>query len=108
MTLTFDLGTPVNTALFLYIIYHVSRIVFPPKSTQSTIPHEFKSSYSWMPKSHSQVVVYTIYTPTSLAPFDGKDGGRILLAIDGIVFDVSHGRHFYGPGTFSVIEKVDH
>jgi len=105
MTLTFDLGTPINTALFVYIIYYVGRIIFPSKSNQSTIAHEFKSSYSWMPKSHSQVVVYTVYTPESLAPFDGKDGGRILLAIDGIVFDVSNGRHFYGPGVFSV-EKV--
>jgi hypothetical protein len=31
--------------------------------------------------------------------FDGQEGseGRILLAIGGIVFDVTAGRNFYGP-----------
>lgn len=31
-------------------------------------------------------------------PFNGVNGQRILLAINGIVFDVSRGRNFYGPG----------
>lgn len=37
------------------------------------------------------------YTPKTLEKFDGKDGGKILLAIDRHVFDVSNGRNFYGP-----------
>ncbi|KAF8881615.1 cytochrome b5-like heme/steroid binding domain-containing protein [Infundibulicybe gibba] len=81
----FDLGTPVNTALFLYILYSVQRIVFPSVSKPKSIPNEFKAGYSWMPSSHP---------PT---PFDGKDGGRIMLAINGTVFDVTAGRNFYGP-----------
>ncbi|PPQ66706.1 hypothetical protein CVT26_009566 [Gymnopilus dilepis] len=97
MGLSFNLGTPINTALFLYILYSVQRIIFPPISKPKTIPHEFKSGYSWMPKSHPPTVLYKIYTPKTLEPFNGRDGGRILLAINGIVFDVSSGRNFYGP-----------
>ncbi|CAA7267834.1 unnamed protein product [Cyclocybe aegerita] len=97
MPLTFDLGTPINTALFLYILYSVQRIIFPGTSKPRNIPHEFKSGYSWMPKAHPPTVLYRVYTPKTLEPFSGRDGGRILLAINGIVFDVTAGRNFYGP-----------
>ncbi|KAJ7904995.1 cytochrome b5-like heme/steroid binding domain-containing protein [Mycena leptocephala] len=89
MAFTLQLGTPVNTALFLFILYSVQRM--------STIPREFKAGYSWMPKSHPPTVLFKTYTPKTLEPFSGKDGGRILLAINGIVFDVTAGRNFYGP-----------
>ena len=51
-----------------------------------------------MPKSHPPTVLYKVYTPKTLEPFSGKDGGRILLAISGVVYDVSAGANFYGPG----------
>jgi hypothetical protein len=51
-----------------------------------------------MPKSHPPTVLFTTYTPKTLEPFSGLDGGRILLAINGKVFDVTAGRNFYGPG----------
>jgi len=105
-----DLGTPVNTALFIYILYSVQRIVFPsvtkrpllPSSevanTRTGIPHEFKAGYSWMPKSHPPTVLFKVYTPKSLEPLNGNEkDGRILLAINRIVFDVTSGRNFYGP-----------
>ena len=97
MTLSFNLGTPVNTALFVYILYSVQRIVFPDVSHPKTIPNEFKGGYSWLPKTHPPTVLYKTYTPKTLAPFSGKDGERILLAINGTVFDVTAGRNFYGP-----------
>ena len=50
-----------------------------------------------MPKSHPPTVLYKTYTPKTLQPFNGLDGGRLLLAINGIVFDVTAGRNFYGP-----------
>jgi len=59
-----------------------------------------------MPKSHPPTVLFKTYTPKTLEPFNGVDGGRILLAINGIVFDVTAGRHFYGPsGCFSLFTK---
>jgi membrane-associated progesterone receptor component len=97
MALSFELGTPINTALFLYIIYAVQRIIFPPKTKPTTIPNEFKAGYTWMPKSHPPTVMYKTYTPKTLQDFSGLDGGRILLGINGIVFDVTAGRNFYGP-----------
>jgi len=97
MGLSFDLGTPVNTVLLLYIVYSVKRIVFPSVSKPTSIPHEFKSGYSWMPKSHPPTVLFKTYTPKTLSPFNGKDSDRILLAINGTVFDVTAGRNFYGP-----------
>jgi membrane-associated progesterone receptor component len=99
MAFTLQLGTPVNTALFLFILYSVQRIVFPSVSKPATIPREFKAGYSWMPKSHPPTVLFKTYTPKTLEPFSGKDGGRILLAINGIVFDVTAGRNFYGPSS---------
>jgi membrane-associated progesterone receptor component len=51
-----------------------------------------------MPKSHPPTVLFKTFTPKTLEPFSGKDGGRILLAINGVVFDVTAGRNFYGPG----------
>ncbi|KAG6884133.1 hypothetical protein C0992_006936, partial [Termitomyces sp. T32_za158] len=97
MGFSFNLGTPINTALFAYILYSVQHIVFPTISRPKTIPHEFKSGYSWMPKSHPSTVLFKTYSPKTLEPFNGNDGGRILLAISGIVFDVTSGRNFYGP-----------
>ncbi|KAF8345080.1 cytochrome b5-like heme/steroid binding domain-containing protein [Amanita rubescens] len=93
-----NLSNPINTALLLYILYSVQRIIFPPVSRPSNpVPSEFKAGYTWLPKSHPPTVLFKDYTPKTLAPFDGKDGGRILLAINGTVFDVTAGRSFYGP-----------
>ncbi|KAH6904997.1 cytochrome b5-like heme/steroid binding domain-containing protein [Coprinopsis sp. MPI-PUGE-AT-0042] len=97
MGLSLDLGTPVNTALMLYILYSVQKIVYPPTSKPTTIPTEFKNGYSWMPKAHPPTVLFQTYTPKTLEKYSGRDGDRILLAINGIVFDVSAGKSFYGP-----------
>ncbi|KAG1824683.1 cytochrome b5-like heme/steroid binding domain-containing protein [Suillus subaureus] len=97
MAYILDFGTPVNTALLIYILYSVQKIVFPSTSIPKTIPSEFKHGYSWMPKEHPPTVLFKTYTPKTLEPFSGKDGGRILLAINSIVFDVTAGRNFYGP-----------
>lgn len=99
MGLSFDLGTPINTALFIYILFSVQRIIFPSTSNPKTIPNEFKAGYSWMPKAHPPTVLFKTYNPKTLEPFNGKDGGRILLAISGTVYDVTAGRNFYGPST---------
>ncbi|KAF5310509.1 hypothetical protein D9758_018782 [Tetrapyrgos nigripes] len=50
-----------------------------------------------MPKAHPPTVLFKTYTPKTLEPFNGKDNERILLAINGQVFDVTAGRNFYGP-----------
>ncbi|OAX36159.1 cytochrome b5 [Rhizopogon vinicolor AM-OR11-026] len=73
---------PVNTVLLVYILYSVQNI--------------FKPGYSWLPKAHPPAVMFKTYTPKTVEPFSGKNGARILLAINGIVFDVTARRNFYG------------
>ncbi|KAL0079445.1 cytochrome b5-like heme/steroid binding domain-containing protein [Phycomyces blakesleeanus] len=52
-----------------------------------------------IPAKHPDVMVFRNYTPKDLLPFDGngKDG-RILMGVNGSVYDVTRGRNFYGPG----------
>ncbi|KAF8502075.1 cytochrome b5-like heme/steroid binding domain-containing protein [Russula emetica] len=95
--MSFSFSHPVNTGLLLYILYLLQRITLPSASLPRTPPTEFKGGYSWMPRTHAPSVLFTRYTPRSLEKFSGNDGGRILLAIAGTVFDVTAGRGFYGP-----------
>lgn len=97
--MSFSLTLPVNTALLQYILYCVVRIIFPSNAVPKTVPTEFKQSYTWMPKGHPPSLLFKTYTPKTLEPFNGQNGQRILLAIKGVVYDVTAGRNFYGPGT---------
>ncbi|KAF8530047.1 cytochrome b5-like heme/steroid binding domain-containing protein [Hysterangium stoloniferum] len=95
-----SLSTPINTALLLLTLYYAQTIIFPSTSrprSAAEVPKSYEKGYSWMPANHPPTVLFQTYTPRTLEPFNGKDGGRILLAIDGIVFDVTTGRGFYGP-----------
>ncbi|KAJ2959116.1 hypothetical protein NQZ79_g5403 [Umbelopsis isabellina] len=48
---------------------------------------------------HPEVMLFKTYTPKELRAFDGtSDNGRILMAVNGSVYDVTRGRNFYGPG----------
>ena len=38
------------------------------------------------------------YTMREVRQYIGRDGGPVLMAVDGLVFDVTDGRSFYGPG----------
>eukprot|EP00164_Ancoracysta_twista_P001493 GFYU01001957.1.p1 GENE.GFYU01001957.1~~GFYU01001957.1.p1 ORF type:complete len:189 (-),score=54.28 GFYU01001957.1:18-584(-) len=38
------------------------------------------------------------FTLSDLKPFTGENGSPVYFAVDGVVFDVSRGRTFYGPG----------
>jgi membrane-associated progesterone receptor component len=98
-----SLSNPVNTALLLLILYYAQSIIFPssPRARAAKdVATSYEKGYSWMPAQHPPTVVFKTYTPRTLEPFHGKEGGRILLAIDGKVFDVTAGRSFYGPGVY--------
>ena len=36
------------------------------------------------------------FTMREVRRYDGRDGGPLLMAVDGLVFDVTEGREFYG------------
>ena len=79
-----------NTALLIYALYSVHKIVFSLTLSSKTVLHEFRQAYSWMPKSHhAPTVLFQTHIPKTGVPFDGKDDGRIFLAINGIVFNVT-------------------
>jgi len=91
------LSHPVNPVLLLCLLHALRRILFPTTAVPRTLHTECKASYSWMPRRHTPTLRFTTYTPRTLAKFNGQDGGRILFAIAGIVFDVTGGKGFYGP-----------
>lgn len=102
---------PANLALlavcgalgfYLFMIPDASSEEVRPKAADA---RKMKASahYSTLPEHHPSTTEFVEYTPRTLALHDGTTvtGGkesRILLAINGRVFDVSSGRHFYGPG----------
>jgi membrane-associated progesterone receptor component len=94
-------NTPLNVVLAGFLGYLTYSLFVPsPEAASDTIPDSFESSYNWKPKSHPPTILFKKYSPNTLEPFSGKDGGRILLAIDRKVFDVTAGRSFYGPGSY--------
>uniref|UniRef100_A0ABI7VVY5 Membrane-associated progesterone receptor component 1 n=1 Tax=Felis catus TaxID=9685 RepID=A0ABI7VVY5_FELCA len=46
------------------------------------------------------------FTPAELRRFDGVQDPRILMAINGKVFDVTKGRKFYGPVKYHHVGKL--
>ncbi|KAI8885152.1 RNI-like protein [Backusella circina FSU 941] len=89
---TFDLlakqlkGNPVNWALLGVFFYMVKSYATP---NQVYVKQA----------EHPEVLVFRNYTPIDLLPFDGNGpDGRILMGVNGSVYDVSRGRNFYGPG----------
>ncbi|OBA24445.1 cytochrome b5 [Metschnikowia bicuspidata var. bicuspidata NRRL YB-4993] len=42
--------------------------------------------------------VQTKFVPSTLSKYDGKNDTKVFIAIKGVVFDVTAGKGFYGPG----------
>ncbi len=49
------------------------------------------------------MIVIRDYTPSELAEFDGRRNKVIFLAVKGIVYNVTSGSRFYGPGLTSAV-----
>jgi len=74
--------TPVNLVLFsvfVYLLYVRLRPTPPPKMAAP------------------DPLVFKTFTPKTLQPYNGIDDPRVLLAVNGRVFDVTAGKSFYGP-----------
>ncbi|KZO98985.1 cytochrome b5 [Calocera viscosa TUFC12733] len=92
-----SLKLPINATLLAAIAFLVYRIVWPSIPQPREVPTSYKDGYSWMPEKHPQVALFQKYTPLTLKKYNGVEDKRILLAINGKVFDVTAGAGFYGP-----------
>ncbi|KAI8979662.1 cytochrome b5-like heme/steroid binding domain-containing protein [Mycotypha africana] len=68
------------------ILLYLSRYLFAP------------NKLPYVPAKHPEVLIFKNYTPLELVPFNGENGARILMGVNGSVYDVTQGRNFYGPG----------
>ncbi|OZJ04034.1 hypothetical protein BZG36_03574 [Bifiguratus adelaidae] len=78
---------PLNWLLSATLVYVLSTLYSTSTSTPPSL-------------THPDTIVFRDYTPRELAAFDGRqDGGRgrLMLAVNGQVYDASLGRNFYGP-----------
>jgi membrane-associated progesterone receptor component len=86
--LFFSTENPLNWALLAVLAYVVKSYA------QSSPPAPIEAK-------HPEVLLFRNYSPVDLLPFDGnskENGGRILMGVNGSVYDVTRGRSFYGPG----------
>lgn len=81
-------GSPLNIGLLSICVFLLYKII---KGKGSSDPPPKKPELPKMKKRD--------FTLEQLREFDGKGPeGRILIAVNGKVFDVTRGKRFYGPG----------
>lgn len=80
--------SPINIALVLVITFLVYKIIKSRQSTPSSSPPQPQ-----LPKLRRD------FTVDELRIYDGnQEEGRVLVAVNGSVYDVTKGKRFYGPG----------
>lgn len=83
------ISSPINLALLLFIVFLVYKIIKSHTYKPPSVPEEKP-----LPKLRKD------FTVEQLRPYDGtQPDGRILVAVNGQVFDCTRNRRFYGPGT---------
>lgn len=86
------LSSPVNVFLVGVIVFLVYKIIRGRKEPLGPLPEPP------LPKMKKQD-----FTLDQLREFDGTGPeGRVLLAVNGKIFDVTRGKNFYGPSKYSI------
>ncbi|XP_065266524.1 membrane-associated progesterone receptor component 1 isoform X2 [Emys orbicularis] len=91
------LSSPLNLSLLglcLFLLYQILRGERPPRQPDAAEPPP-------PPKLKRRD-----FTLAQLRPYDGVQDPRILMAINGKVFDVSRARKFYGPVKYHYVGKL--
>lgn len=87
--------SPLNLTLLslcLFLLYKIFRGDKQPELTEVEKP---------LPKLKKRD-----FTIEGLKPYDGLQNPRILMAVNGKVFDVTRGKKFYGPGNVMLAFNV--
>ncbi|XP_065158705.1 membrane-associated progesterone receptor component 1 [Atheta coriaria] len=80
--------SPLHLTLVVLIVFLIYKIMRNKNPATTYTPPEPQ-----LPKLRKD------FTPQELRAYDGtQPDGRILVAVNGIVFDVTKGKRFYGPG----------
>ncbi|XP_045492794.1 membrane-associated progesterone receptor component 2 [Colias croceus] len=83
-----ELLSPVNlllTVIIIVLVYKIFRSKFGKLSAEAPMPE--------LPKIRKDMTV------AELRQYDGtQPDGRVLVAVNGWIFDATRGRRFYGPG----------
>lgn len=80
--------SPLNLILLAFITFLLYKIFRSSKPQTPAAPSEPE-----LPKIRKD------FTVAELKAFDGKQpDGRVLVAVNGTVYDVTRGKRFYGPG----------
>ncbi|CAH2091717.1 unnamed protein product [Euphydryas editha] len=88
-TLWDELTSPLNITLMVIILYLLYKIIKSHTEKDEPLPPPPPP----MPKIKKDM------TAAELKEYDGTNKeGRVLLALNGIIFDVTRGKRFYGPG----------
>ena len=84
-------GSPINIALLGVCAYLLYKIFSSKKATEPSAPVE----------PELKPLAKRDFTLEQLREYDGRDKeGRILMAVNNKVFDVTRGKRFYGPGMY--------
>lgn len=83
------LTAPVQIFLLVIVVFIVRKFM---RSQDDTVPKEDEEEEELPP------MLKRDFTLAEMVKYNGKDEKRILLGINGNVYDVSRGRRFYGPG----------
>lgn len=84
------INSPLNMILIAIITFLVYKIFFSKESPKASPPREPE-----LPKLRRD------FTVAELKAYDGNQpDGRVLVAVNGTVYDVTRGKRFYGPGEF--------
>lgn len=90
------ISNPLNLAIVCVITFLLFKIA---KSRSS---RDTESTYQPQPELPKLRKDFTV---EELKKYDGNQpDGRVLVAVNGKVFDVTNGKRFYGPGKFSFFD----
>ncbi|XP_030377870.1 membrane-associated progesterone receptor component 1 [Scaptodrosophila lebanonensis] len=92
--------TPINVTLLIVSAFIFYKVVSITRRRNQSVQHRLTPGQgSFLTAENRLPPLRSDFTVRELRAYNGThEDGRILLAINFNVYDVSHAKHFYGPG----------